>query len=236
MESTLASAVKLTSQPVAVLRGTAAPADAIQPREGVWSCAVSFLNAASKGKTVAFCEKTATCPGGKVGLGFGRFKPGMENFLSVGSAAKAGEHYKMTPELAREYMNTVPAVAASEWIIFKPLQLTAETETPEAIVFLVAPDQLSGLATIANYDKPTQDNVKLLFGAGCVQSILYAMHEQEAGGDACYIGLTDPSARKSLPKELLSFSMPYNRFRTLEDRASGSFFKTDTWEKVYGRI
>ncbi|MCC8078467.1 MAG: hypothetical protein LIO57_00125 [Oscillospiraceae bacterium] len=46
MESTLASAVKLTSQPVAVLRGTAAPADAIQPREGVWSCCHSVCRIA----------------------------------------------------------------------------------------------------------------------------------------------------------------------------------------------
>lgn len=97
-------------------------------------------------------------------------------------------------------------------------------------------NQLSGLVTLANYDRPTQDNVKVLFGSGCMQCVLYALEEYESHGRNCFIGLTDPSARKCIPRELLDFSMPYNRFVEMEDNVEGSFLETETWEIIRRRI
>ena len=116
--------------------------------------------------------------------------------------------YKETPALADDYIHSLPHTPPPEWLVFQPLDQVAETVNPLAVVFLVNADQLSGLITLANYDRPTQDNVKVLFGAGCVQSILYSLCQEEAGGDTCYLGLTDPSARLHIPPELLSFSPP----------------------------
>lgn len=78
----------------------------------------------------------------------------------------------------------------------------------------------------------TQDNVKVLFGAGCVQAVLYSMCDT----GACILGLTDPSARLPISKDLLSFSIPYARFLEMEDNVPESFLTGETWRQIQKRL
>lgn len=238
MKSKIAEAIKLNNQPVAVFTSKELPEDAMQFRKGVRGCAVAMLNAASKGKTAAFNKETVACPGGRAGLGIQKFELGkIEYFLSVGgNGSKPGEFYKQSPELARNYIQQMPDIETDEYVILKPLSELKKNDMPEVVIFLVNADQLSGLATLANYDKKTQDNVKLLFGAGCAQSVLYGLDAARKDSSACYIGLTDPSARKCIQKDILSFTIPFKRFLEMENNVESSFFHTDTWEVIAKRI
>lgn len=238
MKSKLKTILKMKRHPVAVLTAEEAPQGARTLRPGVHGCVIALLNAASKGAVTAASEETTACPGGKVGLGFGPFKTGViEHFLSTGGVGpKPGEFYKKSPELALDYIRGVPLVTPPRWLVFKPLERLEEGETPRCVVFLVEPDQLSALATLANYDRPTQDNVQLKFGAGCVQSVLYAMQDQEEDSGKCTIGLTDPSARKCVEKDILSFSIPWDRYLELEEQVEESFLTKETWQTLSRRL
>ncbi|MEI3478237.1 MAG: DUF169 domain-containing protein [Bilophila sp.] len=238
MESTIKDALRLTNHPVAVIKTDEAPENALSFKKGSRGCVIALLVAASKGRTVAFSEDTCGCPGGKVGLGFGRFEPGgIEYFLSTGGIGpRQGEFYKKSPELARAFIEGLPHVAMKTHLLFKPLEKVEPHESPEAVVFLVNPDQLSALVTLANYDQPTQENVRICFGSGCAQAILYALKETEEGKKRCILGLTDPSARKCLDKDILSLSIPYGRFLELENQAEESFLTKATWNEIAHRL
>lgn len=123
----------------------------------------------------------------------------------------------------------------SDWTVLAPLSAVEDAE-PEAVVFLVNADRLSALVTLANFDRRDQEGVRVLFGAGCAQSVLYPLAEQIKGGNLCYIGLTDPSARKCVSADILSFSAPWSRFLELEAAADESFLHTETWEVISRRL
>lgn len=214
------------------------PKRAIEREEDERGCFTPLLVAASKGSTIAFSEKTVGCMGAKTGLGFGRYELGrIEYFLSTGDAAGDGEHYKKTPKHARESIKALPEVRVnSKYVVFKPLDNLDKGEVPKTVIFLVNADQLSGLVTLASYDRRSRQNVVLNFGAGCHSVVLFALAEAETDDPKPVIGMTDPSARKHLDAGTLSFSVPYKRFLEMEEQVEESFLKTETWAEIARRI
>lgn len=97
MESTIAKAIGLKYQPVALLWSSEKPEGAMQFSEGKWGCVMWLAVSAAKGKPAVADRKTFGCFGGGVGLGFGnqyRDFPGGEEgfcyFLSSGNAGRPG--------------------------------------------------------------------------------------------------------------------------------------------------
>jgi uncharacterized protein (DUF169 family) len=138
MNSTIAKALRLQYQPVALMWTDEKTEGALQLKEGKWGCVMWMLATAAKGKTVVFDRKTFGCWGGGVGLGFGNtyvnFPGGLEcfyHFISSGNegwergrrlAKKIGgfvrgellddfvhgERYIKSPALVKHYLDSMP--------------------------------------------------------------------------------------------------------------------------------
>lgn len=239
MESEIAKLIKLNTQPIAVVQSEACPEKALRFKANQRGCVVALLPAVAKGKIAAFTAETTPCLGGRAGLGFEKYPFGwIEYFLSCGSpAVERCERYKKNPALAKKFIEEVPNALIEKlpprkkFLLFEPLELV-DAEKPEVIIFLANAEQISGLVTLANYDSTTPDAVKILFGAGCAQIFLYPFADK----NSCYVGLTDPSARKFIDKNLLAFSLSYEKFLHLEACAAESFLTAEAWQKIARRM
>ena len=239
MDSKISKLIALTNHPVAVVQADTCPEKVLQFAANRWGCAIAMLAAVARGKTAAFTAQTTPCLGGRAGLGFEKYPLGwIEYFMSCGGGGvDRCERYKKSPDVAREFIEKISNALIEKlpprkkFLLMTPLDQIVD-ETPDVIIFLVNADQLSGLVTLANYDSAGNDGAKILFGAGCAQTILYPMSEK----NFCFVGLTDPSARKFIGKDFLAVSMSYEKFLQLESFAEESFLTADAWQKISRRI
>jgi hypothetical protein len=107
----------------------------------------------------------------------------------------------------------------------KPLGEVTDEEIDEVaiVVFMANPGQLSALATLANFDRSTNDNVITLFGSGCGSVVHQVLEQAHSERPKAVIGLTDITARKYIDRDVLSFSVPFKRFLEMEANVDESF-------------
>lgn len=241
MESRIADAVALKTSPVAVMLADEAPDGALRFVPASQGCTMSMLTAASKGATAAFDVKTCGCFGAIVGLGFKSFDsfgPGFAaKFLSTGSAQFEGNRHRESPEIAQTLIDTFPKTGhGRSYVVFKPLDDVAGGETPEVVVFLATPDQMAGLTTIANWDRPGRDATVLAQASGCQANVLLALEQARSDDPRCLLGLTDPAARKNVDPNVLSLAVPWQRFVEMERNVDASFLGQAEWAELRERF
>jgi uncharacterized protein (DUF169 family) len=141
-------------------------------------CMIADLAQVFKGKAIAYGAENIGCGGGLRYCGYSdALRPGFEFFLSYGIPGKMeGERYKKDPETVKKLMEQTPrAKAPAQWLIAKRFDHLDEADIPQVILFYATPDVLSGLFTLANYDRTDLYGVKSPFCAGCGSIIQYPM-------------------------------------------------------------
>ena len=119
-------------------------------------CLIGNLKRVQEGYSFVYDAHTPGCSGGKRYSGFSKtLRPKFEYFLSCGIPGELeGERYKKSPQLVEEYLKSHPAFEApGKYLVFKRLDKLTEEEKPFAVIFFATPDVLSGLFTLANYDR-----------------------------------------------------------------------------------
>jgi len=191
------------------------------------------------GRSVCFGADSFGCFGGKRYLGFGgEVMPNFEYFLSCGIPGELeGERYKKTPELVKEIMRRAPKFEApGKFIVFKRWDMLEKADEPDVVVFFARPDVLSGLFTLANFDIGDLNGVFSPFSAGCGSIVQYPYLEKESDCPRAVVGMFDVSARPFMPEDVLSFSVPMNKFAAMIENIEESFLITGSWGKIQKRM
>lgn len=202
-------------------------------------CLIENISRVRDGHSYVYDASAAGCPGGKRYAGFrNSLRPGFEYFLSYGVPGEMeGERYKKSPELVREFLARHPAtVAPGRFLVFKRWDCLEESDQPLVVVFFARPDVLSGLYTLANFDRAATAGVIAPMGAGCASIISYPLLEAESEQPRAVLGMFDVSARPHVPADMLTLAVPMKRLAEMIANMDESFLITSSWRQVRERI
>jgi uncharacterized protein (DUF169 family) len=202
-------------------------------------CLIGNLERVRKGHPFVYQKNTPGCSGGKRYSGFNdNLHPKFEYFLSCGIPGELeGERYKKTPELVQEYLkNSPPFEAPNQFLVFKRFDQFSKNKQPLAVIFFANHDVLSGLFTLANYDRADLHGVIAPMGSGCASIISHPYFEAKSASPRCVMGMFDISARPYVPKNSLTFSIPMKRFKEMVLNMDESFLITESWQRVRARL
>lgn len=203
-----------------------------------WSCIICELAKVRNGRSLAYNAERVTCGGAKRYLGYtDKMRPGFEHFLSCGSERTEGERYLRSPELVREYMKSQKTLPVSGMnLVFKRWDKLEAGDEPDVVIFFATPDVLAGLFTLANFDQSEPNGTYTPFGSGCSSVIHYPYLESLSERQRAVIGMFDPSARKCVHENEITFAIPMKRFEKMIGYMDESFLITDTWSVIRKRL
>ena len=235
MKSKLVEAIALSSSPIAVILTDSRPEAALQFKEGSWGCVAASMLAVSKGKTAVFDRRSYGCPGGGVGLGFGNAYEekcfAIDRLLSTGDPEAAGQQRAGSHmgEGERFFKDRALGQACADL-----RACITEADTPDLIVFLANPDQLSALIVMTDFSRGARDPAIAPFGGAC-QSIIYGYAEAKREVPRGVLGLFDIAQRKRTPRDTLSYTVPWKLFLRMEADVEDSFLRLRDWQELRER-
>lgn len=212
---------------------------AIVEREGVGPhCIIARLIRVRRGESLSFCRESVNCFGGRRYLGFSpTVNKRFNYFISDGSDGGECERYKMNPLLVEAQMKEIPFLPAQgKNIVFKRWDQLEENDNPMGVIFFATPDVLSGLFTLARFDDNSEEMVMAPFGSGCCSIIYYPYADFLGGRQRAIIGLFDPSARRCVKENVMSFALPPALLLRMMKNMDHSFLTTHSWEVLQNRI
>jgi hypothetical protein len=200
---------------------------------------LSALPLVREGRTLCLSAESRMCGGAQRYLGFAddiKMRD-LAYFLSYGIPGKMkGERYKMSPELVRESEKySLPLKAPKPFIVFKRWDRLSISDKPELVVFVADLDVIAGLFTLANYDEAEPNAVICPFGSGCSSIVYHPYRELRSSRPRCILGMFDISARPFLGENVLSFSVPYPKFKRMVENMDESFLTTGSWKELRRR-
>lgn len=249
-------------EPFGVHYADTRPEKAFGPREGVplsreqeeqgkldmqevmktFSCVMGNIWLARKKRGAAFISSEEYgCPGGTYYCSM--MKPHLrfiEHYVSTGFEGSPlhGERYMPNPDAMRKFMLEVnPRKAPGKYCIFKPLSQFTDDEKPEFVIFFARPEVLSGLFTQAVFTTGDMECVVSPFGAGCTNMISWPLYYKEKGLEKAVIGGFDPSARKFMKTDELTFTVSLSFYERMLASLPESMFTHETdWSSVRKKV
>ncbi|MEJ2671197.1 MAG: DUF169 domain-containing protein [Deltaproteobacteria bacterium] len=207
---------------------------------GNFSCVISHIWRARKlGKPAFFAQNRFGCLGGAFYLGF--LKPQLEfitKYISTGIPnVLEGECYLESPGAVRRFFETLdPRPAPAPFCVFKPLSQFSAQEIPEVVIFFARGEVIGGLNQLATFVTNDYEAVMSPFGAGCSNLVAWPLKYLERGQLKAVLGGWDPSDRRFLKPDEITFAVPWEMFARMVRRYKDSFLTKPTWATVRKKI
>ncbi|MCB2192661.1 MAG: DUF169 domain-containing protein, partial [Deltaproteobacteria bacterium] len=203
-----------------------------------FSCVMGNVWLARKKHRAAFISpEEYGCPGGVYYCSM--VKPNVrfiESYVTTGFPGTPihGERYLPSPEAMQKFLAQVePRDAPAKYCIFKPLSLFTGDEEPEFVIFFVRPEVLCGLFTHTMFTTGDVECVASPFGAGCTNMIAWPLYYKEQGIEKAVLGGLDPSARKFMKTDEMTFTVPLSLYKKMLAALPESMFNVDgAWKEV----
>ncbi|QJB57516.1 DUF169 domain-containing protein [Pseudodesulfovibrio sp. zrk46] len=207
-----------------------------------FSCVMGNIWLARKKKGAAYISaEEYGCPGGVYYCSM--MKPHLrfiEHYVSTGfeNTPIHGERYMPNPDSMREFMLKVnPREATGKYCVFKPLPDFSDNQKPEFVIFFVRPEVLSGLFTQTIFATGDMECVVSPFGAGCTNIISWPLYYKGQGQEKAVIGGFDPSARKFMKTDELTFTISLDLYEKMLAALPESMFTHETdWKSVRKKV
>ncbi|BBO74222.1 hypothetical protein DSCW_16390 [Desulfosarcina widdelii] len=207
-----------------------------------FSCVIGNIWLARKKKCAAFIStEEYGCLGGVFYCSM--MKPNLrfiEHYVTTGfeGTPVQGERYLPSPESMRKFLEKVdPRKAPAKYCIFKPLSLFSDNEEPEFVIFFARPEVLTGLFVQTTFTTGEVDCVASPFGAGCTNILAWPLYYKEKGLEKAVLGGFDPSARKFLKTDELTFTVPWSLYQKMLKALPESMFNVDgEWTSVRKKV
>jgi uncharacterized protein (DUF169 family) len=205
-----------------------------------FSCVLGNIWLARQKKTAAYFDRERYgCLGAAFFLGFAQ--PQLDfiaHFVSTGIPGQMeGEHYLESPQVCRHFFDTIaPAPAPARFCVFKPVSQFAPGEQPLVVIFFARAEIICGLNQLATFVTNDFEAVYSPFGAGCANIVTWPRRYLAQGKLKAVLGGWDPSDRKFLKPDEITFAVPWEMFARMVRRWPESFLTTGTWNNVKKKI
>lgn len=182
------------------------------------TCMFSYFRTITNGNYIQLSKEKFGCPGAGKWL-FNIETKTKKQFIDF---LIEREGLKSSPEVVSLWFDSVqPYNPKNNYLFYGPLQ-PKEYEYLKTITFYVNPDQLSILTIGAQFDTKPNDPEPVIapFGSGCLQLISLFKDLNIPQG---IIGATDIAMRKSIPKDIIAFTVTKPMFEKLLSISDDSY-------------
>ena len=149
-----------------------------------------------------------------------------------------GERFHSSKEKAYKWITKELPIYnfPEQYRIIKPLSKITDEEIPESVIFTVNPIQLTALITLVGSFTEGINVTITPQGAACQMIGAYVFKEARSENPKAVLGMLDLAARKNvqrlLPKDVLTYSVPWKLFIHMEQEAADGLFESPIWQDL----
>ncbi len=193
-------------------------------RKDKWVCMFMYMKMMmNKGKRIRFSgDNDSACTGPAEYFGFTELEDDGGVFLAETERFK--KNIKLSKAYTREAATLINPPKGQYLYMEKIENIDNNKEIEVVNIFPANPTNLAKLVTLSSYDRITNmDNVLIPDCSGCQSVFTIPYNEKFKDNPKSVIGLNDVLVRNFIPEDMISFSVPSNRFIEMANNIEGSF-------------